>query len=165
MRPNLYLAGKISKNDWRHGLIPGLRGHVWSDGPIVTPEFSYVGPFFVSCDHGCNHAPNSHGAAAGFEYDESTYDQSTVVKNNMQVLATADLVFAYITAPDCYGTLGEIGWALGRRKRVVMAFSPDVKPDDFWFWGTQAHAMHVTVRECCLEGLLREELTSARTTP
>ena len=63
--PALYLAGKIGKNDWRHPLIPGLRERTWSDGPIITPTYEYVGPFFVACSHGCAHGPNSHGVIGG----------------------------------------------------------------------------------------------------
>ena len=38
---------------------------------------------------------------------------------------------------DCYGTLVEIGYALGEGKRVHMVFSPDVTANDFWH--TTAH--------------------------
>ncbi len=61
-KPNVYFAGKIGKNDWRHGLVPALRGHDWGDCAIDTEAYRYVGPFFVSCDHGCNHNPHGHGA-------------------------------------------------------------------------------------------------------
>ena len=57
----VYLAGKISKNDWRHQLIAGLRNHSWEDGPLTQSGFTYVGPFFISCDHGGFHGPNTHG--------------------------------------------------------------------------------------------------------
>jgi hypothetical protein len=73
-KPTVYLAGKIGRNDWRHELVPELRGTV--NGDCLDPEpvlfdptlridcgdFVYVGPFFVSCDHGCFHGPASHGA-------------------------------------------------------------------------------------------------------
>lgn len=153
-----YLAGKIEKCDWRHGLIPKLRGHGWCDGAIVTDKLTYVGPFFASCDHGCNHAPGSHGATAGFAYDESPYSQQDVINNNMAALASADLVFAYITATDCHGTLMEIGYALRARKRVVMAFSPNIDTREFWYVAGQCAAVHYCVRECCLSGLIESEL-------
>ena len=51
MKPRVYLAGTMVKNDWRHYLVPGLREHDGSDGSLELPDFTYVGPFFVSCDH------------------------------------------------------------------------------------------------------------------
>ncbi len=163
--PRIYLAGKIGKNDWRHRLVPGLRGHVWADGPITTRSFDYVGPFFVACDHGCNHGPNRHGAVGNdYSYDQN-YDQDDVIRNNMQVLAAADLVFAYIEAPDCYGTMGEIGWALAKCIRVVIAFAPTINHADFWFWAKQASATHSMVRPCCLPELLLAEVWQTKPAP
>lgn len=156
--PTLYLAGKIGKNDWRHTFVPNLRGHLWTDGPIHTEAFSYVGPFFISCDHGCNHGPNSHGATGGYEVGESEFNKQDVINNNMVALKAADLVFAYITATDCYGTLIEIGWALANGIRVVIAFAPNIPSDDFWYCVQQASATHSNVRPCCLPALLADEL-------
>lgn len=160
--PNLYLAGKISKSDWRHRLVPGLRGHVWDDGPITTEAFSYVGPFFVANSHDCYHGPNRHGAVpTDYSFDQN-YDQSTVIQNNNASLASADLVFAYITATDCYGTLVEIGWSLAKGIRVVIAFAPDIPSDDFWYGAQQASATHFHVRPCCLPALLADELQKTK---
>jgi hypothetical protein len=160
--PALYLAGKIGKNDWRHHLVPELRGHLWEDGPIHTNAFSYVGPFFVACDHGCTHGPNSHGAInAGCDADQSLTRQAVIANNNAG-LDAADLVFAYITATDCYGTLIEIGWALKLRTRVVLAFAPGIPVDDFWYGEEQSASVHTGVRECCLPGLLAAELQKTK---
>lgn len=153
-----YLAGKIDKDDWRHEIVPGLRGHSWNDGAIITDAFTYVAPFFFSCDHGCNHAPGSHGATAGFDHDESPYSPQDVIENNMAALASADLVFAYITAPDCYGTLMEIGWALAKGKRVVLAFPPGFDTREFWYVSGQCAAVHLNVRECCISDLIKAEM-------
>lgn len=154
--PTLYLAGKISKNDWRHTLIPGLREHSWSDDPIHTSHFSYVGPFFASCDHGCGHNPGSHGAVQ--ECTEPHYTRRDVVDLNMAALVKANLVFAYINAPDCYGTVMEIGWAIANGKRVVMAFAPDLNDDDFWFLSMQVAVVHRQVNPCDLADLLADEI-------
>lgn len=163
MRPNLYLAGKIGKNDWRHKLVPRLRDHEWNSGPIGTNTFNYVGPFFVACDHGCRHGPNLHGAV-GDECGPNV-TQLEVIANNNAGLDAADLVFAYITASDCYGTLIEIGWALKSRKRVVLAFAPGIQAQDFWYATEQADAVYSNVRNCCLPELLATEIqkTKART--
>ncbi len=158
--PNLYLAGKIGKNDWRHHLVPDLRGHLWEDGPIQTDAFSYVGPFFVSCDHGCRHGPNLRGAV-GNECGPNV-TQLEVIDSNNASLDSADLVFTYITAPDCYGTLIEIGWALKAGTRVVVAFAPGIPVQEFWYGALQSDAIHTDVRECCLAAILATELQKTK---
>lgn len=166
MTPNVYLAGKIGKNDWRHALVPGLRNHLWSHGPIECKTFNYCGPFFVSCDHGCNHGPNLHGAVTAPDFAScgtSPITRAQVIANNLASLDSADLVFVYITATDCHGTMGEIGWSVSRQKRVEMCFAPDMDANDFWFWAGQAHAVHTNVRPCCLHGLLRDAVAELTT--
>jgi len=166
MRPAIYLAGKISKNDWRHALVSTLRGRLWSDGPIDCQAFSYVGPFFVSCDHGCNHGPNLHGAvntSGGNKDCGEPFTRKDVIANNLESLANANLVFAYITHPDCYGTMGEIGWAIAKGKAVVICFAPEVDHCDFWFWSMQAQATHTSVRPCCLPAILQEAVLTFAT--
>lgn len=162
--PCVYLAGKIGKNDWRHSLVPNLRAHVWADGPIHTDAFSYVGPFFVSCDHGCNHHPGSHGASSAVECGQWQFTRKEIIDNNNAALENADLVFAYISDTDCYGTLIEIGWALRKGIRVVLAFAPNVPIDDFWYASMQVAAVHQEVRPCCLKSLLAEELSTYAST-
>ncbi|MBE0627761.1 MAG: nucleoside 2-deoxyribosyltransferase [Burkholderiales bacterium] len=162
-KPQIYLAGKIGKGDWRHALIPGLRERTWSDGPIITPTYQYVGPFFVSCDHGCLHYPNSHGAIGREDCCESTITQQQVIESNNAVLTKADLVFAYITATDCHGTLCEIGYALALRKRIVVTFAPDIDAADFWFSALQCHAVYHAVRPCCLQTIVADEIRKATT--
>jgi hypothetical protein len=158
MSPRIYLAGKIGKNDWRHGLVPGLRGHLWGDGPIKTKSFDYVGPFFVGSNHGGNHGPNRHGAVGDDSSFDQNFDQQAVIDNNTQALAKADLVFAYITAIDCYGTLIEIGGTLAMGIRVVIAFAPGMPSNEFWYSAKQAASTHVMVRPCCLPQLLLAEI-------
>jgi hypothetical protein len=158
--PRVYLAGKIAKNDWRHILVPNLRAHIWADGPIHTKAFSYVGPFFVSCDHGCNHSPGSHGASAPVECGQRQFTREEIIANNNAAIESADLVFGYITDTDCYGTLIEIGCALSRGIRVVLAFAPNIPQDDFWYASMQTAAVHTEVRLCCLPSLLADELAA-----
>ena len=159
--PALYLAGKIGKNDWRHDLIPNLRGHLWAAGPIVKPTYQYVGPFFVACSHGCAHRPNSHGVIGGEGCFESSMTQRWVISNNNAALAAADLVFAYITATDCHGTLFEIGYASALGKRIIVAFAPEIDAADFWFSALQCHAVYHSVRPCCLQTIFADEIRKA----
>lgn len=71
---SIYLAGKISKLDWRHSIVSGLRccrnAGSCADSTVplwgilensIFERFDYIGPYFTSCDHGCYHGPNSHG--------------------------------------------------------------------------------------------------------
>ena len=157
-KPKIYLAGKIGKNDWRHFLVPGLRNCEWKDCPVDAVNFQYVGPFFVACDHGCNHGPNQHGAAAGHSICESLITQRDVIRNNNYGLAQADLVFAYINSVDCFGTLVEIGMAINSGQRVVIAFAPGIPHPEFWYAALQAKSIYHEVRECCLQEILRKEL-------
>ena len=158
MKPNIYLAGKIGKNDWRHRLVPGLRGHLWSDGPIGTPLFTYVGPFFVANNHGNNHGRNRHGAVCNNNSYDQNYEQLDVIRNNMAALEAADLVFAYIDAKECYGTLFEIGWAAHKGTRVVVVFPPRFKSSDFWYSAMQADSLRYGIPICHLQSLLNGEI-------
>jgi hypothetical protein len=161
MSITIYLAGKIGKNDWRNKLVPGLRGHTWEDGPISTPTFTYEGPFFQSCDHGCLHGPSTHGvgAGAGTCKEEITYSPADIIRLNDAALQKADLVVAYITAIDCHGTMVEIGRASDQPfTRIVIAFAPGIDSKDFWYSTARAAAVYENVRECCLPGILAREL-------
>lgn len=157
MKPTLFLAGKIGKNDWRHKLVPRLRDQTWNDGPIETDSYAYVGPFFVSCDHGCGHGKSKHGMVQ--ECTEPFYTRADVIRLNTTALEKADLVFAYISAVDCHGTMNEIGSALRAGQRVVVAFAPDIDAADFWYSHMQCAAVHYNVRSCCLAEILAAEVS------
>lgn len=158
----LYLAGKIKKNDFRHRIVPNLRDHDASGGQLKTASFIYTGPFFTACDHGCYHTPNSHGSIAenGCMASGDTETRYEVIRRNNAAIDSADLVFAYITTTDCYGTLIEIGRTTitPRRPRLAIAFAPGIPVDDFWYCASQADSVHHNVRECCLQDLLTVEL-------
>jgi hypothetical protein len=132
-KPRIYLAGKIGKNCWRHSLVPNLRGHLWANGDIVTRSFIYVGPFFASCNHCCTHQPGSHGAAGGCLVGP-VFTRQDVFDSNDKALKSADLLFVYITATDCHGTLIEIGCAYRQNTRIVIAYAPGVDVDDKELW-------------------------------
>lgn len=128
----VYLAGKIAKQDWRHDLVCGLRGAEHEHGPLPCRTFAYIGPFFVACDHGCRHGPGRHGAA-GIGCDGVAITRATVFARNQALMASADLVFAYIDAPECYGTMVEIGWACRAGIPIYLHFAPGIDHDDFWY--------------------------------
>lgn len=165
--PNIYLAGKIRKNCWRHKLVDGLRGHSWDHGPLVQRAFTYVGPFFVCCDHGCFHNKNSHGAIAvrggidcllGDEiFSDFDYTRRNIVTLCFRAVAKCDLLFCYIDSADCYGTLVEVGYAHAHHVPVIILFSPGIASstkNDHWFACEMASEVHYNVREEDLRGHL-----------
>jgi nucleoside 2-deoxyribosyltransferase len=158
-KPRIYLAGKIAINDWRHSLVPNLRGHLWADGDIETNNFIYVGPYFVSCDHGCFHGKDTHGAVgSGCFGNDHEFTKQEVFMNNTEALFSADLVFAYITATDCHGTIMEIGSAYALGIPIVIAYAPTIKTDDFWYPNEPAVKVHEKVRECCLPKIFADDV-------
>lgn len=155
--PRVYLAGKIGKNDWRHDVVSGLRG-AWGEdlvggaaltdqepwpvlaGAVLNGRADYVGPYFVSCDHGCTHNARSHAVEGGCVTLAETRNEYT---NKVQIFSrcllsilSADLVMGWINSPDCYGTLVELGFAAAHGKPVVVGFDQNELGDlvdDFWF--------------------------------
>lgn len=177
----IYLAGKVGANDWRHGVVSGLRdafpqsgGWPYTDDPApgrfpvleraILGEHDYVGPFFVSCDHGGFHYDRSHGVGAwdeavdrpdftarireewGMTHDEaSTADpiaccaipvdnllkRSVVIDMCLDAIRRADVVFAWIDDPTCYGTIYELGYARGIGKPVCVIGQEEFR--DLWF--------------------------------
>lgn len=149
MSINIYLAGKIGKGDWRHDIVANLRSweyesdQFWSgvniqdlwEWPILADsifdQFSYAGPFFISCDHGCYHGPNSHGYEDNGCGSSGAFTREQVATLCRTAIQNCDLFFAWIDTTDCYGTITEIGFAASLGKRVVIA-GPH-RFDDMWF--------------------------------
>jgi hypothetical protein len=147
-RPKVYIAGKIGKNDFRHDLVPKLRGHEQEEGELDCGTFEYVGPFFRSCDHGCSHGPGSHGAG-GVGCDGIEIARREVYRQNRESLEACDLIVVYIESADCHGTLIEIGLSACAGKSIQLIFAPGVPYDDFWFasQAAQARAVSIVTRE------------------
>lgn len=150
----IYLAGKITKNGWRNTIFdPSLHADTIYDPASVTsinmrkvanwPVFcdvltggnDYVGPYFMADDHGCGHGNNSHGVGAG-GYDitclgDCNPSQKQTVDLCRKAIIACDLVFAWIDAEDCYGTIAELGYAKALNKTIHIAGSE--KFEDLWF--------------------------------
>lgn len=156
--PHVYMAGKITQNGWRHPLVAGLREHEYEDGLLLQDDFTYTGPFFVGCDHGCFHGPSQHGAMS-LGHRKVSRQQLQVINQCMDGVLQCDVLFAYIDASDCYGTVAEIERALQLKKYVVITFSPVIDARDFWFVAARADDVHerVTLRD--LPGLFERALT------
>lgn len=174
----VYLAGKISRDDWRTNL-DGYRAFsldaydvaddneenenaklfetYFGELPVISkhPYIKVTGPFFLSCDHGCYHGNGTHGVGAvqmkktvfrdlfGPECGcaGETFSQSEVARICMNQIRRADMVFAYINCADCFGTLLEIGYAIGIGKPVVTLFKSKALANDMWFVRENSNAV------------------------
>jgi hypothetical protein len=151
-----YFCGKIAKNDWRHTLINlSIRSteyplEQYRTGPLPIiphafgPALHYAGPFFVSCDHGCYHGPNSHGTAAnrhavtewGNCLDCRLPHRDEVMRNCCLSIRACSIVFAWLDDLSAYGSFAEIGLAYAEGKIIWLAW-PKPLPD-LWFLQTMA---------------------------
>jgi hypothetical protein len=140
----IYLAGKIAKNDWRHELVEGLRSTIddtheressLAQWPIlhgaIKGTHDYTGPYFISCDHGCYHGPNTHGViGGGCDVMESPSRQATVDLCR-SAIRRSDLVFAWVDTLDAYGTIAEIAFA--RAIGIPVQIAGPQEFGDMWF--------------------------------
>ena len=128
-----YLAGKISRNGWRHEFVWGIEcaNQMIAHGLRLTLRtgaeiaFHYSGPFFSCMGHGQDHGPNTHGAFAD--------NEKTVFSRCVDAVESSDVVFVWIDALDCYGTLVEIGIAHQAGKLVIIGYQEDLDISDLWF--------------------------------
>jgi hypothetical protein len=158
--PYIYLAGKIEKNCWRSRLVTGLREHSWDEGPLEQSTFCYVGPFFVSCDHGCYHGQETHGVGSGCS-PVLEIARSEVRALCDAAISKADLVFCYITALDCFATQNEIGWTQAQGIPLVIAFAPGIASaafNEMWFACVRAAWVQFNVTEDALPELFDRAL-------
>jgi very-short-patch-repair endonuclease len=134
---NIYLAGKIAKHDWRHGVVAGLRSassevandRAWPNRlpRAIFGAHDYVGPFFIGCDHGCSHGESTHGnrdACGSLSLDRgeghTRNDLSDTVRRLcFERIRAADMFFAWLGGDDAataFGTFVEIGYAAAVRE-------------------------------------------------
>lgn len=147
MTKSVYLAGKITKNGWRHNIVSGLRD--WEHhllGPAenldntwewpVWPQaifniYDYAGPYFIGCDHGCYHGRDSHGYTDNGCSSWGRFEREQVLTLCKNAIQKCDIFFAWVETGDCYGTIAEIGYASALGKQIYIA-GPN-KIDDMWF--------------------------------
>jgi len=132
-QPRVYLAGKISKTDWRFDLVSQLRGAEFGR-PIDCGPFIYMGPYFIACDHGCGHQPGGHG----LHHNACTEPLGAPTRWSVPALchrwiSQSDLLFAWIDGPDCFNTLIEIGWAQQLGLRTYISFRNWWLASEMWF--------------------------------
>lgn len=165
----IYLAGKVGQNDWRNGIVEGLRSEcadLFSD-PLrpwrtlhrsVAGRHHYTGPYFISCDHGCFHGESSHGYGANPVPDEyglpacveacahsfnsgcatthgyNDFDQEFrrhVVDQCLTAINNSDVVFAWLDDLTAFGSIFEIGYAIGQGTPVFTFF--DLSARKQWY--------------------------------
>lgn len=162
--PIWYAAGRIERSRYRFGLVECAvydYENLIQMPPLVQCEgFTYSGPFTISCDHGCAHMPPvkkavglwtckydalskypyeeargsvSHGSFPSFCTGYDTYARSTFSRA-MFGIEKADCVFAWLNSEECFGTLVEIGYAYGLKKKIYLAHPSHVNPHgEMWF--------------------------------
>lgn len=135
---SIYLAGKISRHDWREDVTPGLQdawggnsyGEAdWSphdaEWPVlpngVLDTFDYTGPYFVDgCTHsgdGCTQEEHRASSVCGGEPS----GRAATVQRCLNAIDRSDIVFAWLDDATAHGTLVELGYAKGRGKPVIVA--------------------------------------------
>ena len=141
LQRHIYMAGKISKGDWREEAVGRNEiGTAYQDKQeweiVPIGRHMYTGPFFVGCDHGCYHGDGSHGVGVGQDADGYCMDVQApprrhIVSQCLHGIMRADTFFAWIDAPDCYGTIAELGFATRLAKDIWVA-GPE-RYEDMWF--------------------------------
>ena len=139
----VYLAGKISKNGWRARIVPGLRDAALEASDVLKADYKETiidglitsGPYFICCDHGCYHGDGSHGVgSSGYVTCNGIGIPAPIVpKICQEQIARSNFVFAYINSDSCYGTLCEIGYAIGKGKPVAVMFTSKKLRKEMWF--------------------------------
>lgn len=148
---SFYLAGKITGTTWRETIVPdwsdenhsfsyheahhGSSDNYWSvvmDAcDVLGVNLHYTGPWwkdtFCHGWSGDSTHPHGYGSCSEGRVELSKIESRRAeVSRAVQVaIQRADLVFAWIDSPDCYGTILEIGYARAMNKVVVVAFSEE----------------------------------------
>lgn len=148
--PVIYLAGKIGHNDWRHSVVPDCEfsndpEQVW---PIffeaISGKYSYAGPYFIACDHGCSHGDATHGYAEGcgeggaFDTNHGEIPleyarRKHVVEQCQAAIQKSDYVFAWIDDLTAFGTLFELGYAISADKDIFLGIKSNSNLEELWF--------------------------------
>jgi len=154
MSKAIYLAGKITRTEWRSEIVDGIdNANCTMDyspkyrefvDPVEWPvlpsaifkEFDYTGPYYT--------VDNQHGLIdEGFhgwlpmECHTARHGLSFVADLSWRAIARADMVFAWIDSLDAHGTYAEVGMARALGKWVMIG-SPQYIPE-LWFIYALAH--------------------------
>lgn len=148
---NIYLAGKIGYKDWRHAIVNGLEyanqdfdhDYYIEDWRVmngaILGEHNYTGPFFISRGHGESHGDNTHGCDLyGHCIEDHGGNQRNVVPRLcMASIDRSDVIFCWMEDLTAYGSIFELGYAMGKGKQIYLAIKcdtgldTDVLPDTY----------------------------------
>ena len=159
----VYLAGKITNDWWRNEILgdgsssrrtPGIyvsasvdeieKRYEYYNGEYDAGEFIVTGPHSLGCDHSCFH--NTSHASTDGEFTclgELGMEQQDVFEACTHQINKSDIVFAYITSSDIYGTLFELGFAYGINKPVYIVFKNNELKRLHWFIAKAARECYV----------------------
>lgn len=137
--PSFYAIGKIAKNGWREAFDIAMPND-WEEYVNASPApthfgFTYTGPFFVRCDHGCSHLTDSHATAACSDWE---FRPLRVFRRSERQIHQAGFLFVWIGVGEdaldtAYGSLIEIGIAHALAKPILLAHHPQANLREFWF--------------------------------
>lgn len=167
-KPKVYLAGKITNDWWRNEIFgiyekynhrtPGIdvygydsyeENENYLNSEYDAGEFIVTGPHSIGCDHSCYH--KTHHAATKSEHTcgigEYGIEPNTIFNACLKQINKSDVVFAYITSQDVYGTIFELGYAYRMHNPVYIAFKNDELKKLFWFIAESAIETEVIHRK------------------
>lgn len=142
----VYLAGKVSRRDWRHGLVPCLEfvegeidwrlHHVIFSAGDSKLSLLCSGPFFVGSGHGLGHGDATHGCAEGNSAPLSPVAREHVHTQCTNAIYNSDVVLAWVDDLTCYGTIWELAYAQAIGVPTVVAMPKAMGQEtanDLWF--------------------------------
>lgn len=121
----------------------------WPEDPntYVLNLHDYVGPYRTTYPgDDSKHEGYFHGSSwIGSHGEMDPADQRVIMANCLHAICRADLIFAYINTPDCFGTLAEIGFARALSRYVHVFIEDDAHWDaeDYWFVSLMANQSEV----------------------
>lgn len=187
-RPKIYLAGKITGDNWRHFIsdleskhyfralgetIPnGSNCEEYKDIEFFADDYIITGPHSIGCDHSCFHRMKSKHASTGECVAGVGYriEEEYVYESCIHQIEKSDIVFSYINSLDAFGTFAEIGYAAACKKFIFILFKNEKIADDLWFISNMASVKMIATKynvnanedsTIDFEKRLRDELNSA----
>jgi len=137
---NIYLAGKVGYKDWRHTIVDGLENanqdfntddyiedwHVMNGA--IYGEHNYTGPFFIR-GHS-THGDNTHGCDLyGHNIEDHGGNQRNAVPRLCRTaIDRSDVVFCWMDDLTAYGSIFELGYAMGKGKQIFLAIKYNWEP-------------------------------------
>lgn len=169
MTIRIYAAGKVKKNGWRdqigvatpdYDMLSNIGFEIRCENPTlaevaklrklevkIEEDMFYVGPYVISCDHGCYHG--IHGcspdpmnaedleeltpAQKAFSKVEQVALQAAIHQSAIVQISKCSHMFVWLDDPTAFGTLSEIGYAAGLNKQIIIGIPPEMNIDQFWF--------------------------------